>query len=955
MRIILPLVLMFFCQYGFSQNLGKNEREFNYPDFSDCGLVTQYAGNKIPPNCLTNADNVLFDEDLSVSRRLGYSKYNATSLTDSKHIRGMWSFDALDGTKYMVVESSTSLFYTTDGNFKQIVSTIAFNSTNDLNCVQSLGSLWCTNGIDPLLSWDGSNLTFWENAPRGKLIGTFRNRLIIGDITGEKTRILLSGEGDGTDWNLVIPGQSTSPASIDISGVNDGDEITCLMGQYQDAYIIGRKSDLWAFYGTSRDDFTLRQISNEIGCKEQRSVKEKNNCLVWLSNRGVEQYCGTTINRASDAIRDQIDQIIQSAGNSLSKTYDTDTEWGAGLANSVFTSSSIELGSIVPSSWSHLDTQAYDWNNGTFDNIDSTTINGSIILDYKDANEVFDDFSQLNFENPHWGILSGSWSALNGNAHLLGQGTGEIINSTFTWYGGSIEYDMYQSGADFLQVMSATNGTRLFIQTNPTTKSTYHTYVWVSNDSGQYDICDSTIAPPQNAVSHFKISFIPGGGWNFSTSYGINISSVVNGNEYVPTGIGNIYELDLSKISGLGSDPFWDNIKINKKSGTWISPILDTTFPDPIGGVFNFDNTVPLDSTIAYSVRGSTANDGGGFTTWDLVSTTTSGAYKIPLDGKEFWQYKADFSTQISTQIPELNSAELNAVSTGYYINDCVNAGPVTSWGNFRVTDLISGDSSINYYVSTGTSCNEVTRSTATWQSQIPNSQISIDTAPYLGIKEILNPTSSTDTTKVLSQTIEWNQGSNRPPVSAEVYKDRYYLFYTTSTTGSGNDTVLILDKNNKWSKFDDIYAYSSAIVNNYLYTGDSKDSGYVYLQDIGTQDNTNQFSFDIKTNDYDYGNPVEEKLLKRVYLYLKTEDYSGQNINLTLKYYINGSTTAYSLGAVPLNEAPENGYFVAKFPAIIGQQSAFNWLSLEISYTGDEGPLGVYGIKVIYEPLTWE
>jgi hypothetical protein len=231
-------------------------------------------------------------------------------------------------------------------------------------------------------------------------------------------------------------------------------------------------------------------------------------------------------------------------------------------------------------------------------------------------------------------------------------------------------------------------------------------------------------------------------------------------------------------------------------------------------------------------------------------------------------------------------------------------------------------------------------------------------------------PVNTTDYLRLDGLTFEWNEGSERPPVSSIVYNDRYYLFYTTTTiSGSKNNSVAVLDMNDKWSLFDNINAYSSTVYGNRMYIGDSKNTGYIYIlcdsqhpcsADASTTSATVPYDFSVKTSDFDFGNPLEKKELKRIYLTLKSEERSGQDIKLNVKYYINGSTTPYSLtvstdAEVNLDEATEPGYFVAKLPAINTQPTTFNWLSIGVDYAGNEGPLRLYSVKVVTKPIRWE
>jgi hypothetical protein len=1002
MKWLLPLLLL--PSVAFSQGLGPNEEEYNYPSFRECGLATRWASNIIPPNCLTEAKNVYFDEDLSVYRRRGQAQYNLTPCTDSKAIKGMWKFNATDGQRYVVLLSSQTMFWTKNqGDCTAITGLNNLNADAEVECVQSLGKLWCTNGIDtPFWTTVTSTGTFGydltePSAPTylyGTKIGTFRNRIVLAGIQGQLSRIRLSGDGNGEDWALKIPGQSTSPASIDISGTHDGKSVKALLGQYQNAYYIGREDDLWGLYGNDRRDFTLRQISNQIGVLESRSVKEKDNCLRWLSRRGVEKMCGTTIERDSDPVRDLIDVIIGATGNTRTKTYTTPEDWEAGLYSTQVgingpTSTTIYPGSVVPSTWGHVNTEGAQWAAGSLVNIDTFTADGSILISFKGYSEISNTPSVV----------------LSGLSRTVGSGSySSISGGTITFNGNTVSFNDVYSELDDLSYSKFEYSFPILMGQNGISGSVKTSNVDV------YAVSDSATSPSNGYFLRFNTSSNGGSAapyrWENAYLYkktaGVNQllastslshSASCSGLAYIGcikcdsvdfkfqegeiTATDPSCGLNLSYSTTSFSSDNYSLIDINGdwlysgsigaikvayggvyfSSASFISGIYDTTFSTPIGGPYYFDEHVPVGSTVTYQVRESTSNVLPTWSGWVNISTATSGEFRVPLT-KRFWQEKISLSTEYSTQTPVIGITSLEATTSGYYIADCVNAAGVTSWGNFRPDTRTSGASVVSYAVNSGDSCNQVTRSTATWLPQIANAPVVASTNTYLGVRFFELPYTTTDTLRVDALTVEWNEGSERPPVAAEVYRDRYYLFYTTNTNaGAYNNSVLVMDSNSKWSFLEGINAYSSVVYENQLMTGDSQNTGLMFIQDgldVFT-DNGSNYDFYIKTNDFDFGNPIEKKVLKRIYLMLRSEEKSGQDIDLTLKYYINGSTTSYSLSSVGLEEATEKGYFVAKFPAINSQPSTFNWLGLSLEYDGEEGPINLYGIKVIYSKLRSE
>jgi len=981
-----------------AQGLAKGEQLTDLGNFSECGLVTRWASNKIPSQCLTKAKNVYFDEDMSVSRRYGYGQYSVTPCADQKQIRGLWNFDATDGQQYIVIFSSTSLFWTkSHGDCNPISGLGNLNYRNELECVQALGKINCTNGIDFPFSWDGISTSTLSTTHFPKHIGTFRNRLVFGGLNGEPSRIRLSGEGDGSDWDIQIPGQSTTPASVSISGLNDGKSVRGFLGQYQNAFFIGREDDLYSLAGNDRRDFTLRQVSAQIGIKDAKSVKEKDNCLIWLSNRGIEKMCGTTINRASDGIKPDIDSIIKASGNTRTKNYDTEQEWEAGLfstsiVNQGRTSTTIYPGSVVPSTWGYIIDTGSQWSSGTLVNIDTYSVDGNIILD-----SISRGYSiPANFP---------IWTCVNVSSGVFTCSDISIINSSFTATVNQKQgiIRLYTPINIFTQVKDLTYNAYGHIFTD--TQGSIDIDLWINADSdnpnnGNFLRLDlyspnsttgigtakliNRVSGSDNELASNSITvfspFSPARAFNCQnihinsstsglitatdSSCGLSISAATPNPSINTTNHVIVLNNQNSNVASFRVGGAVSN-QIYYSTGIFTSPIFDTNITTTVGGPYYFDGTNQIyGSTISYRIRESELNNIDSMGPWVIVSTNISGEFRIPLT-KRYWQTQVELNTQYSTQTPIVDFISLQATNTGYYIGDCINAVDMTSWGNFSPLEALSGGSKITYYVNSGDSCNQVTRSTAPWQLQNANSPISASTANFLGFMVFEEPVTTTDTLRLDALTIDWNEGSERPPVSSIVYNDRYYMFYTTNTqAGAHNDSAIVLDLNDKWSKLSNIEAYSSIVYNNQLYTGDSNATGLIYVHCDAvhpcSSDVSGPFDFSIKTADFDYGNPLEKKELKRIYLTLKSEETSGQNIKLNVKYYINGSTTPYSLtvstdAEVNLNEAVEPGYFVAKLPAINTQPTTFNWLAIGIDYAGNEGPLRLYSIKVVYKDIRME
>jgi hypothetical protein len=334
------LALLGFVVSGHSEEAVIN-------DFSG-GMWSYLPPNKIPDNAASLLLNVFTDEGGLFNMRRGYgaglvdcgpSTYVGVS---SPTIQGVFTFTSASGTEYLVAASSGNLNFAyryvggaascAQGNVSTTTVHWVYNATTTYQAVETLGKLWVTDGVDIPVSLTETNTgsglytltaSSVTTMPRGKLIAAWRNRVVVTRSTSSPSSVYFSGDGDGTSWTLG--GNPTDPFELTIGGANDGRPIRC-MASYGDDLIIGKYNELWRISGFDQEDVTVRKISSGYGCVDQGSIQEKDNALIWLSNRGVVAMQGDSIQVISDPIKNYID---------------------AALRNNVFTSSPIPAVSAV--------------------------------------------------------------------------------------------------------------------------------------------------------------------------------------------------------------------------------------------------------------------------------------------------------------------------------------------------------------------------------------------------------------------------------------------------------------------------------------------------------------------------------------------------------------------------------------------------------------------------------
>lgn len=980
--------LFLFPSLGFAQSPGEKDLIFSLntpgsPAFQSCGLVTRVSPNlleNISNACFQSTYNLYFDDDSSMLRRGGFSQYNLTACTGAQAVRGLWPFNATNGTKYIIAYSSMSMYYSAgDGTCSMInpsgSSYWGLSSTAEMQCVQSQGYLWCGNGTDAPFRTDIVSSQTISGAPTGPLMGAFRNRILIGGVSGNLTKIYLSGELNGLDWTLPTVQYTTSPAIISINGVNDGIKANCFMGEFQNQFLIGRDYDLYALSGYSLADFTVRKLSNQIGCIEPKSVQEVNNQLLWMSKRGMEALSGTQITPISYYIRPTINKIIAASGNSRSQTFTTQVDWqGGNLSASgpgAPMNATISPGNVIASSWSYLDNSATTFNlDSSLTNLDTATITNTIIL------------SSVTYAEP---FTNGDPTT---DALLWTKGNGDVSFDSSNGACGSAGADLNdQLYTNVIKISSGQwNFSFYYINANgdnrcqPSSNGCVRLR-FAQNAGGSYYYLLIRDGSPEPALKDIRIGSVTASGVDTSMASGsltvnrqVNalFSVVMASSGYINVyGNGSLiatgYDTSITSSTRLEFDFARDNAgKFSncvknfsylsyRQNGTLTSKIFDTALSTPTWGVLSstFSVNQNLEGQVVFNTRVSTSPNND---MWDAY-VASSDTLKVTSAQKRYIQYQSILTTFISTKTPSLSSVFLSAETTGYYITPCVTVSTPTSWGVFNV-DAVTNGGSFTFWISTGATCAIATAVNATWTQQSPNSQIVVTTnTANVAARVLFTVDSATETPTLNDVTFNWNSGSNRPPVASVQYNDRYYLFYTTNTVGSPvNDHALVYDYNNRWTLFDDINAYSATLYLNQPFIGDSNATGRIYQLESGQSDNGANFTYSFQTGDLSFGSPAERKDFERLYIYVNSPVQSAQSISLACNYSLDGSSVTYSLNSYPLSNAPQGaGYSVAKFQFPTGQPSTGHWLNVSCSYTGNTGPVRVYGMQMAYKKSSWE
>lgn len=298
-----------------------------YSYFSNSGGLNDNASTlEIADGEATDLQNIVFDTGGAISKRYGFYNIlgnnqpfklndNATGVT------GIYFYKKANGNKYLVavtnVNGTASVYekqYDSSGNLPggQWVEidggALPTNYTNDAlvsfsvaedNLIITLNSstqtfpyAWTGSGNIAVLTSDG-------DCPKATINVYHKNILFVAGQSANPSRITFSDLTGGiTVW--------TTTDFFDLDK-NNGQRITGFISAFGNLYIFEDNS-IWMLTGTSRDDFNLQKMVDNVGTLSQQSISIVNNTIVFITKQNdIAIYDGNfSVKFVSSKIRNTI-------------------------------------------------------------------------------------------------------------------------------------------------------------------------------------------------------------------------------------------------------------------------------------------------------------------------------------------------------------------------------------------------------------------------------------------------------------------------------------------------------------------------------------------------------------------------------------------------------------------------------------------------------------------------
>ncbi len=289
------------------------------------GQVEKLNNNVIPDNAAYYCRNFLATRMGSISKRKGQGRLNTTLGSNPIHGLFPYYFDSgehgliamyqgelynWNGTNLVLIDTNYPDALLADilsGDVYPDINAILFNevefnqadeydfpiNTEEMVMFErTVHYVVGMNGINRPFRWDGSTIGALKGAPsRARYPVLHKERIFCVDTSEPST----------LRWSEVFQPEEWPPINYWDIERDDGSEITNLTKIYDDLLIFKNRS-MHVLKGSMMEDFTLREITNLVGCAGPMASTVYQGNVYFISEKGLYVSNGATVQNISDII-----------------------------------------------------------------------------------------------------------------------------------------------------------------------------------------------------------------------------------------------------------------------------------------------------------------------------------------------------------------------------------------------------------------------------------------------------------------------------------------------------------------------------------------------------------------------------------------------------------------------------------------------------------------------------
>ena len=755
--IKIAFLLSLFLLSSSSPASAQESEPLQIRDF--CGLNTFRDPLKLNPCEAGAVSNMLTDSGF-LEKRTGTTRM--ATILDGFPIRYLSEFIASSGSRYLISHSSSNIYQTDLGSASSAI--LVVDNGYEIDSVSAFGRHYFVNGKDAPFYWEVSSTSSISGMPTCSYVEFGDERLYCANDTVSSSRVNVSSFGGAGFWTVPSRLTADSPNNFTFQK-DDGEGITCFKVTPWGKFI-GKRRSFHILKGYDNNTYYKRVIDPSIGCVADRSFQMLDGIAVWLGLDAIYAWDGAG---PPENISKDIEPTVLSIRqlNSIVDRWivNSQLEWEEGTISkngpTNSWSTTIDPGSIVPSSFSVTETTALHFASGTVSPAGSiSTATASLSI----AQYASTDTSQADFEAGTITNLNSTSSpgslTLTGRSEYITNGDFETGGCSGWTCNGWAEHA--GSGAGGSTSLRKACGTTIFF-------SVYE---------GSTQICQkSTTLGSYQGLSCLHAD-LTGGGLAVGDTAIVYISTSSDANT---TGISATqtitYRGGTIEMQGMVSGQcFADNVSAvgYAITGSLVSRVFDTGFTPPIWGVFTRTATLPSGTTLSFFTSVSTASTGP----WDGDVAVTDGS-AITSAAKRYITVRSSF-THTADDTPTLSEYNFVYVASGTYttkVYDTAFSTPI--WGPVTVSTgtTISGGATLA--VDTRVSTASV-GGFDSYVSQTSGQRISSASKRFIDLRLTLDTSIASRTVVVSDLTI--------PAVSTGIYTSKVNFIGTDITSWKAGD-----------------------------------------------------------------------------------------------------------------------------------------------------------------------
>lgn len=328
-KLFLIIATALAAVHAWGSNVSDTAQQQLIQDFSG-GLNTSVPSHKLDTKFSPYMRNVFIDNG-KIERVNGFVTLGSSGALIK--VTGIFPFVRENGqTTFLVTDSSITI--ETSGDFKSWIFVSSGSNTGGLlTWMQVRNKMWGFNGLDSVMTWDGTvktnlnGLGTTPNVPKFRYGAYYQDRVFGLGIPNGASDLYFTSTIT-TDNVIIAPDDARAwPSAINATFVGRGDgQIATALWVYQGLLRAGKEQSIYTIYGDNPSNYLPRKEEANIGVVSNESVRVLDGQSHFLGQTGVYR----DVQRISDLIEPDIENINKGATNIIANSWDSQTDYSKG-------------------------------------------------------------------------------------------------------------------------------------------------------------------------------------------------------------------------------------------------------------------------------------------------------------------------------------------------------------------------------------------------------------------------------------------------------------------------------------------------------------------------------------------------------------------------------------------------------------------------------------------------